>query len=127
MNKILIVDDDLEFLETMVIVLSDHNFEVKTTKSKDDIYKAILNFNPQVILLDIHLNGADGRDICMGLKYHYRTKDIPIILCSGDTNIQDNYPKNIVEEFVQKPFNYISLIVRLEEYCKKPPSYPMVA
>ncbi len=119
MKRILVVDDDVEFLKTISIILTDNDFEVETTSTQDDIYDLILKFNPHVILLDIHLNGADGRNICMGLKNHFRTKKIPIILCSGDQAMKDKYPDYLAEDFIEKPMDLDKLVSRLNEYCKR--------
>ena len=118
MNKVLIVDDDLDFLETIKKILNDASFEVETISTQEDIYNYILSFNPQVILLDIYLNGADGRNICKGLKNHFRTRKIPIILCSGDSKEKDKYPEYMAEDFIEKPLNVENLIQRLNNYCK---------
>ncbi len=119
MSRILIIDDDVDFLQTIRIILSERGFKVETTFTQDYIYEHILNFNPDLILLDINLNGADGRNICMGLKNHFRTKDIPIILVSGDVKIKDDYLKYRAEDFIEKPFDYDSLVYRLNNHFKK--------
>lgn len=118
MNRILIIDDDIDFLQTIRIVLSERGFKVETTFTQDYIYEHIISFKPDLILLDINLNGADGRNICMGLKNHFRTKDIPIILVSGDVKIKDDYLKYQAEDFIEKPFDYDSLVIRLKNYSK---------
>lgn len=117
MSRILVVDDDVDFLETINLTLASEGFEVETTYSQEDIYKNILSFNPEVILLDIHLNGADGRNICMGLKNHFRTKKIPVILCSGDVSQREQYPKYLAEDFIEKPLVVENLVNRLKHYC----------
>jgi two-component system response regulator VicR/two-component system sensor histidine kinase/response regulator len=122
MNKILVVDDDADFLYTVKTGLTDHGFIVQTILSQDEIYKSILIFEPTVILLDIYLEGADGRNICRGLKNHFRTKEIPIIFCSGDHKLKHEYHLSLAEDFIEKPFNTKVLADLLNVYCKKPPS-----
>ncbi len=107
MKKILVVDDDLDFLFTIKSVLTDHGFIVDTVSTHDDIYKSILAFHPAVILLDIYLNGADGRNICRGLKNHFRTKNIPIIFCSRDGKLKDGYHEYMAEDFIEKPLEML--------------------
>src|SRR3978361_382168 len=97
MKKILVVDDDLDFLFTIKSILTDRGFVVDTVHSQDDIYRSILVFDPTVILLDVYLNGADGRNICRGLKNHFRTKNIPVIFCSGDKRLKDDYSEYLAE------------------------------
>jgi chemotaxis family two-component system response regulator PixG len=122
MKKILVVDDDMDFLVTIKSVLTDHGFVVDTVYSQDDIYKSILIFEPAVILLDIHLDGADGRNICRGLKNHFKTKGIPIIFCSGDRGLRDEYHQSMAEDFIEKPLKVTDLVERLNNYCDIRPS-----
>jgi len=121
MKKVLVVDDDTDFLGTIKSILTDYGFIVDTVDSQDDIYKSILIFNPEVILLDIYLNGADGRNICRGLKNHFRTKNIPVIFCSGDRGLRTGYVEYMADEFIQKPLEIPLLIERLNHYCNIPP------
>src|SRR3954471_24873349 len=110
MKKVLVVDDDLDFLFTIKSVLTDRGFIVDTVHSQDDIYRSILVFDPSVILLDIYLNGADGRNICRGLKNHFRTKSIPVIFCSGDRKLKDSYTEFMAEDFIEKPLQINELV-----------------
>jgi DNA-binding response OmpR family regulator len=118
MKKILVVDDDTDFLLTIKSLLTDHGFVVDTVDTQDDIYKSILIFQPAVILLDIYLNGSDGRNICRGLKNHFKTKDIPIIFCSGDRRLKDGFHQYMAEDFIEKPLEIKMLVTRLNDFCK---------
>ena len=122
MKKVLVVDDDLDFLFTIKSVLTDRGFIVDTVHSQDDIYRSILVFDPSVILLDIYLNGADGRNICRGLKNHFRTKNIPVIFCSGDRKLKEGYTEYLAEDFIEKPLQINELVERLNGYCDTSPS-----
>lgn len=115
------VDDDADFLFTIKSVLIDNGFIVDTVECQDDIYKSILIFAPQVIILDINLNGSDGRNICRGLKNHFKTQDIPIIFCSGDAKLREGFDQYLAEDFIEKPLEVKMLIERLNYFCSLPP------
>ncbi len=121
MRKILVVDDDRDFLFTIKRILTDNGFTVNTVESQEDIYKAILNFSPLVILLDINLKGFDGRNICRGLKNHFKTQNIPVILCSGDYKLREGFDQFMAEDFLEKPLEVKRLIERLNYFCSLPP------
>jgi len=118
MKKVLVVDDDTDFLLTIKSSLTDHGFVVDTVDTQDDIYKSILIFQPAVILLDVYLHGADGRNICRGLKNHFKTKDIPILFCSGDSRLKDEFHQYMAEDFIEKPLEINLLVTRLNDFCK---------
>ena len=115
------VDDDSDFLFTIKNTLINNGFLVDTVESQDDIYKSVLIFAPQVILLDINLKGSDGRNICRGLKNHFKTQNIPIIFCSGDARLKDGFDQYKAEDFVEKPLEIKRLIERLNYFCNQPP------
>ena len=82
MKKILVVDDDVDALTVLDLVLTHHNFIVKTTRKWQSVSKDIESFKPDLILLDIDLGGADGGDIFKKLKQSKETQQVPVILCS---------------------------------------------
>ena len=68
MKKVLVVDDDVDMLSVVDLMLTHHDFKVKTTSKWQIISQTIKSFIPDLILLDINLDGADGGDICKKLK-----------------------------------------------------------
>ena len=104
MNKILVVDDDADILAVVEIILSMHNYSVKTISRREDISHSIQNFTPDLILLDVALGGADGREICSELKKSANTKHIPIILFSAQYDLANNMQGCKANGLVTKPF-----------------------
>ena len=104
MNKILVVDDDADILAVVKIILSINNFVVKTISRWEDISHSIQNFTPDLILLDVALGGADGREICRALKKSADTKHIPIILFSAQYDLANNMEGCAANGLVAKPF-----------------------
>ncbi len=104
MKKILVVDDDTDILYVVDLILTHHKFIVQTTSTWSIISKTIENFNPDLILMDIDLEGADGCEICQKLKQSKKTQHIPIILFSVHT-MPDKYVKECnAQGFITKPF-----------------------
>jgi len=110
MNKILVVDDDADILAVVKIILSINNFVVKTISRWEDISHTIQNFAPDLILLDVALGGADGREICSALKKSTNTKHIPIILFSAQYDLANNMQGCTANGLVAKPFETAYLL-----------------
>ena len=68
MNKLLIVDDSAVLLESMKNILERVGYTVKTLLRAGDIFREILIFNPDLLILDIGLDDEDGRDVCRKIK-----------------------------------------------------------
>src|SRR5687767_13010291 len=83
-NSILVVDDDPDILEALRVLLEDEGFMVETASNGmvlDELKKPEL---PLLIVLDVLLSGADGRDLAERLRQKPDTKQIPIVMISAN-------------------------------------------
>ena len=110
MKKILVVDDDLDILTLMQMSLSMSGFEVETTARWQVIDERIAKFSPDLILLDVSLGGADGREICKRLKTTKDTEHIPIVLFSANIEIEKSIHDCHSQAFIAKPFSLTHLV-----------------
>lgn len=76
---ILIIDDSLTNLKLLSMTLEKGEFEVISAKSGENGLEEAIRQSPDVILLDILMEGMDGFETCKRLKAHEATKDIPVI------------------------------------------------
>jgi hypothetical protein len=82
-ERILVVEDDLPLLEAMVRLLSAEGYEVAGAGSGDECLRLAMDFLPDLVLLDVVLPDADGRDICLSLKGAPELRDAHVLLVSG--------------------------------------------
>ena len=115
MNKILIVDDEIEILSVVKLILVNSHFDVETTSHWQDIYSSIDKYKPDLILLDVSLGGADGREICIKLKNDEATGNIPIILFSANYNLINNLKGCNANAVISKPFDAENLIAIINQ------------
>ena len=116
MKKILIVDDDEDILVLMQTMLSLYQYEVSAISNWENIDNSISGFAPDLILLDISLGDADGRDICKRLKKELPTENIPVILFSANTELGKNYAESYARAFIPKPFELNVLLKTIGEH-----------
>lgn len=110
MKKILIADDDVDILTLMEAMLSIHQFEVQTVSRWQNINSSVAQFEPDLILLDVSLGGADGRDICKAIKEAEATQHIPLILFSANAEMGKNIEQYHAQAFIAKPFQLSNLL-----------------
>jgi DNA-binding response OmpR family regulator len=84
--RLLLVDDDADLLFLMCYKLRREGYAVDVSHNGEEIDNIISIKHPDVILMDIHMNGISGGDICRKLKENEQTKAIPIILISSNEN-----------------------------------------
>ena len=104
MSKILVVDDDEDILAVVQIVLSMNSFTVRAISKWEDIAGTVKDFSPDLILLDVALRGADGREVCKQLKKSNDTRHIPVILFSAHYDLVNNIHECMANGLITKPF-----------------------
>jgi DNA-binding response OmpR family regulator len=104
MDKILVVDDDIDILTLVNMTLTMNGFEVSVLSRWENINNTIKNFEPDLILLDVSLGGADGREICKNLKAEKETQHIPIILFSANIEMEKSIDNCNAQAFISKPY-----------------------
>ncbi len=67
-QRILVVDDNLDHLETLTDLLELENFEVLTASSGLDALAKVQTSHPDVVLLDINMPGMDGYSVARYIR-----------------------------------------------------------
>lgn len=82
-RKILVVEDDADFLELLRIRFKEEGFAIATAANGIDAIKKARSLMPDVILLDVVLPELDGFAVCEILRNDAATAPIPIIMVTG--------------------------------------------
>ncbi|WP_301927099.1 response regulator [Ferruginibacter sp.] len=77
----------------------------------------IIEFKPDVIILDIFLGCEDRRDICKEIKQKH--KAIPVILVSVSMGLKEHSIACGAHDFVSKPFDIDYLLSKVNDWAKK--------
>lgn len=110
MNKILVVDDDVNTTWLMENVFSKAGYEIHTVNHSEMAVAEALNTNPDLILLDLMMPGIDGIGVCKALQSEPRTQKIPVLVFSAAGDINSK-----LEAFNAGAKDYISKPVHIEE------------
>lgn len=116
MNKILVVDDDTDILGLVEMLLHSNHYSVKAISRWQDIDKSITNFKPDLVLLDVSLGGADGREICKSIKNAKETQDLPVILFSANPEMGKFIGECQAQSFIAKPFELKNLLGTIRDF-----------
>jgi DNA-binding response OmpR family regulator len=103
MAKILVGEDDDSIRDVFRIYLYMQQHQVALAASKDEILEQANEFSPEVVLLDVMLNGEDGREICQHLKV--AGSNTKVILLSAYTDYLQNYEQWKADAALPKPFD----------------------
>src|SRR5687767_7395605 len=125
MKRILVIDDNVAILDVVQVILEGQGFVVETTTHAEEALAKVDSFHPYLILLDVYLAGTDGRQICRTLKSTEGTKDIPIIMFSAQSKLEEVLTQCNANDFMSKPFDVSDLIGKIRFHLKKDPSLMM--
>lgn len=117
-KKVLVVDDEADFLKILKINLEEtNNYEVLTLSSANDIVSQVHIFKPDIILLDILMPGIDGIETCEMLNKDPMGEHIPIIMLSALDKDVDKLKtfKAGVTDYLVKPIKKEDLISKIEK------------
>ena len=117
---IMLVDDEVSFVETLVKRLSTRNIETITAFSAEEGLKKLKkNQNLDVIVLDIKMPGMDGLEMLKKIKAEsFRTE---VIMLTGHATIESGITgmKLGAFDFLTKPCDIEELVNKVEEATKK--------
>lgn len=124
--KILLVDDDPDFIAATVEVLNSQPYEVITAKNGIEGLEKARSEKPDLILLDIIMPRMDGFETCQRLKSEPELADIPVVML---TSFSERYMETSLalsqglsleaDDFIDKPVRPAELLVRVEKQLRK--------
>jgi len=108
-EKVLLVDDEEEFVETLAERMRTRGMEVSTTNSGADALKLVDDEDFDVVVLDLMMPGIDGLDALKRIKR--RRPDIQVVLLTGHATVEKGVEaiKQGALEFLEKPVDLASL------------------
>lgn len=118
-HSILVVEDNSDLLNYLSNKLSDKYEIFSADDGKQGISMAFEQV-PDLIILDVVLPGASGRDITELLKTDLRTSHIPVILLTAQNSFEQqiNGIRSMADAYITKPFNYDYLLATIENLIK---------
>ena len=116
-KKVMVIDDEEDFLEVIKLNLEETNkYDVRTLSSAKNIISHVHAFEPDVILSDM-LMPTGGIEVCQMLNDDPVGTKIPIIIMSGLDKYEDirkAYNVGVVD-YILKPAGKKELIAKIEK------------
>jgi two-component system, NtrC family, nitrogen regulation response regulator NtrX len=112
-SDILIVDDEADIRELVAGILQDEGYLTRTARDSDDALAAIAARRPNLVFLDIWLQGSrlDGLQVLDAIKRE--NPEVPVVMISGHGNIETAVAaiKRGAYDFIEKPFKADRLVL----------------
>lgn len=116
---ILVVDDDLVFLNSCVEFFAREGFRTASARDGNEALKKIKEAKPDLIILDLLLPGLSGYEVVKKLQEDYFAKSIPIIVVTikkMDPGSQRMFKmESNVKDLLSKPINLHILTIKIHQ------------
>jgi CheY-like chemotaxis protein len=116
-KKLLLADDSVTAQNMAKNILTDAGYEVLTVSSAADALAELPEYEPDVLVLDIYMQGTPaGLELCEQLRSSGATASVPVILAVGKMEIHD--PAEVArvraDALITKPFEATELIATVK-------------
>ena len=125
-KEVLIVDDDVDFVETIEIVLNSKGYETRTAYNGEEALNKVMEKAPDIMLLDIMMKTkGDGIWVSERIKANKNIKDFPMIMITAVNQDADmlkfHFEKDVgkdskyipVNTFMEKPIEIDELLAEI--------------
>ncbi|MGE3822280.1 MAG: response regulator [Isosphaeraceae bacterium] len=118
--KILIADDNLQNVELLEAYLSDFDCEIRTANDGEETLRAVEEFRPDLLLLDVMMPRHSGFEVCQKLRANPNTKDLLILMVTA-LNEASDFERGVqsgTDDFLTKPVNKVELLCRIRSLLR---------
>jgi two-component system, OmpR family, alkaline phosphatase synthesis response regulator PhoP len=116
-KRILIADDEPNIVVSLEFLMKQRGYEVNVVNDGAEALKAVGDFHPDLILLDVMMPGISGYDICQKVRENPEWQGIRIVMLSAkgrDIEVSKGMAVG-ADAYVTKPFSTRELIAKVAE------------
>jgi len=120
-EKILIIDDEIETIRLTGLILEKLGYQILASSSGKMGLELVKREHPDLIVLDISLQGLDGYQIARMLRDDPVTMSIPIVMFTGKSRVNDKVEglEAGADAYITKPANPAELIAQVQSLLKR--------
>jgi two-component system response regulator MprA len=119
MAKVMVVEDDVDLRGVLLRGLREEGFEAAGVGTGGELLDQFDSERPNVLVVDIGLPDADGRDVCQALRAQGVTT--PVLFLSARDALTDRVTGFSAggDDYVTKPFAFAELVARLHALLRR--------
>ena len=120
MPLILVVDDDWMNREVMEAHLQAADYNVMVAHSGENALELAFDRPPDLVLLDVRLQGINGYEVCERLKSREATRYAPVVIVSALENDEDRLKaiRSGADDFLTKPYSSLAMLTRVKSLVR---------
>jgi two-component system phosphate regulon response regulator PhoB len=111
-KKILIIENDDDIRNIVDFILAEEGFNTLSIPEPQSLTE-ILQFSPDVILVDEFINSKPGHRLCLKIKHDVNLKQIPVIVLSTASDIELIATECNANDYLRKPFDVHEMVEKV--------------
>ncbi|WP_448383611.1 response regulator [Desulfosoma sp.] len=117
--RVLLVDDEVEFLDTLLKRMRKRQVEVAGVYSAEEALRYLESSPVDVVVLDVKMPGMDGIDALKAIKERHPL--VEVIMLTGHANVEVAIQGMELGAFdyLMKPMDIDELLYKVQDACKK--------
>ena len=109
-RRVLVVDDEASLRLLLRVTLPPEDFDVRDVGSAEEARVIVAGWEPDIVLLDINLPGADGLSFCAELSSDGAARRPTVILLTGEAISETTARLAGAKALLRKPFSPLQLL-----------------
>ena len=125
-KTIFVIDDEKDIREILKINLVSEGYSVTAFPSAEDAKKGFESEKPDLIILDVMMEGKDGFEFCREIRSNEKFKSIPVIFLSAKSEEFDKVLGLELggDDYLTKPFSIKELRSRIKAVLRRTGDIP---
>ena len=108
-RKVLIIENDSDIRSIVEFILSEQGFDTLSIPEPETLTE-ILQFRPDLILIDEFINNKPGHRLCLRIKQEPMLAYLPVIVLSTANNIELIATECKANDYIRKPFDVEEMV-----------------
>lgn len=124
-EKIIVVEDEFYINDILTTALEEEKFQVLSLFNGESLKENLMDFSPDIILLDVNLPDINGFELC---KYINKEISIPIILITARNDVVDKVLglELGAHDYITKPFHIKEVLARIRAALRSTTKYSSI-
>lgn len=119
MNKVLIVEDEESILRGLVDNFELEGYEVASAIDGDMACERVLEFQPDLVLLDLMLPNKNGYEVCRFIRKKLPSTYVIMLTAKSDEPSKITGLEMGADDYVTKPFSILELLARSKAFLRR--------
>ena len=111
-RKVMIIENDPDIRDIVSFVLSEEGFIIFSTPEPETLHH-IVEFKPDVILIDEFINSKPGHRLCLKIKNNALLNEVPVIVLSTANDIELIATECQANDYIRKPFDVHEMVEKV--------------